>query len=86
MTRKKIYSQIAAFLDKDWNRAREYEKVFFENCMIPVSQITDLRLSYGKFSRMEGGNIIYFGENRNALHFHYVGVNPWDKFHFSILR
>ena len=86
MTRKQIYAQIATFLGKDWGKAREFEKIFYDNCCMPPSQITNLQLAFGKYSRCEGNEVIYYGENRNTLHFTYTGEKACDKFCFSILR
>ena len=86
MTRKQIYQQIAAFLGKDWRKAREFEQVFFDNCLIPNRQITSLQLTFGKWSKVKDGEVIYYGENRDTLHLIYIGKHPSEKYQFSILR
>lgn len=80
MTRKQIQAQIAAFTG-DWKTAERKAKVFDENCCVPLSQVTNIELSFGKYGDSHGN---YYGENRNTLHFHYT---TWDgeKYRFSIL-
>ena len=80
MTRKQIYQTIANFTG-DWKKAKEFERIFSDNCLISPRQITELRLSFGKNLAEDGR---YYGENRDTLHFAYAGKN--ETFYFSILR
>lgn len=80
MTRKQIQQQIASFTG-DWKTAARKAKVFDENCCVPLSQVKNIELSFGKYGDGHGN---YHGENRDTLHFHYT---TWggEKYRFSIL-
>lgn len=80
MTRKQIQQQIAAFTG-DWKTAARKAKVFDENCCVPLSQVTNIELSFGKYN---DGSMNYYGENRETLHFTYTTKDN-ERFHFSIL-
>ena len=80
MTRKQIQQQISAFTG-DWKTAARKAKVFDENCYVPLSQVKNIELSFGKYGDGHGN---YYGENRNTLHFHYT-TRDEEKYWFSIL-
>lgn len=80
MTRKQVYHHIANFMG-DWKKAKEYEAIFFDNCLIPNKQIADLQFAWGKY--LSHGK--YYGENRDTLHIFYTDKNS-DKYQFSIIR
>lgn len=80
MKRKQVQAQIAAFTG-DWKTAARKAKVFDENCCVPLSQVKNIDLAFGKYN---DGTMHYYGENRNTLHFTYY---TWDgeRYCFSIL-
>ena len=78
MTRKQIQQQIASFTG-DWKTAARKAKVFDENCCVPLSQVTNIELSFGHCTR----NGIR-QETHDTLQFHYT-TRDKEKYRFSIL-
>ena len=80
MTLKQIYNQIAAFTG-DWKSAMRKAKTFDHNCCVPLAQVTEIKLAFGKYN---DGSKHYYGENRDTLHFRYT-IKTGEKYNFSIL-
>lgn len=79
MTLKAIKNQIAAFTG-DWKNAKNKARVFDDNCLIPLSDVTGVNLSFGKFS---DGHCNYYGENKTVLNFDYTDKLK-NRYHFAI--
>ena len=81
MKRTQLYKQIATFT-RDIGRSKRAVKIFDANCAVPLSQVTSVSLSYGKYN---DGTMHYYGENKDTLHFKYEDTRG-NNFHFSILE
>lgn len=68
MTIQYICDRIAEFTGDKKKEAMRKAKVFRANCCVPLTEIKDLHLVFGKYSDSHGN---YYGENRDTLHFYY---------------
>ena len=85
MTLKEIRDEIAAFKDCSFTEATKKAETFRQNCCVPLTWIVSIRLSFGKYSRTENGEVVYYGENRDTLHIEYTD-REGDIHHFSIIE
>ena len=76
MKRIQIQRQIASFTG-DWKNAERKAEIFDANCLVPLSQVTSITLSYGRFSY--GDHAI----DKDTLYFHYT-TKDGEKLTFSI--
>lgn len=81
MTIQYICDRIAEFTGDKKKEAMRKAKSFRANCCVPLTEIKELRLSFGKYSDGHGN---YYGENRDTLHFYYKDSDG-DSHQFSIL-
>jgi len=84
MTLKEIRDEIAAFKDCSFTEATKKAETFRQNCCVPLTWVVSIRLSFGKYSRTENGEVVYYGENRDTLHIEYTD-REGDRHQFSIL-
>lgn len=84
MTLKEIRDEIAAFKDCSFTEAIKKAETFRQNCCVPLTWVVGIRLSFGKYSRTENGETVYYGENRDTLHIEYTD-REGDRHQFSIL-
>ncbi len=85
MTLKEIRDEIAAFKDCSFTEATKKAETFRQNCCVPLTWVVSIRLSFGKYSRTENGEVIYYGENRDTLHIEYTD-REGDRHQFSIIE
>ena len=85
MTLKEIRDEIAAFKDCSFTEATKKAETFRQNCCVPLTWVVSIRLSFGKYSRTENGEVVYYGENRDTLHFEYTD-REGDRHQFSIIE
>jgi hypothetical protein len=85
MTLKEIRDEIAAFKDCSFTEATKKVETFRLNCCVPLTWIVSIRLSFGKYSRTENGEVVYYGENRDTLHIEYTD-REGDRHQFSIIE
>ena len=80
MTIQYICDRIAEFTGYRKKEAMRKAKVFRKNCCVPLTEIKDLRLSFGRTEHKDGAAT----ENRDTLHFYYKDSDG-DSHQFSIL-
>ena len=85
MTLKEIRDEIAAFKDCSFTEATKKAETFRQNCCVPLTWVVSIRLSFGKYSRTENGEVVYYGENRDTLHIEYTD-REGDRHQFSIIE
>ena len=85
MTLKEIRDEIAAFKDCSFTEATKKAETFRQNCCVPLTWVVGIRLSFGKYSRTENGEVVYYGENRDTLHIEYTD-REGDRHQFSIIE
>jgi len=85
MTLKEIRDEIAAFKDCSFTEATKKAETFRQNCCVPLTWVVSIRLSFGKYSRTENGEVVYYGENRDTLHIEYTD-REGDCHQFSIIE
>jgi hypothetical protein len=85
MTLKEIRDEIAAFKDCSFTEATKKAETFRQNCCVPLTWVVSIRLSFGKYSRTENGETVYYGENRDTLHIEYTD-REGDRHQFSIIE
>lgn len=82
MTIQYICDRIAEFTGDKKKEAMRKAKRFRANCCVPLTEVEDFRLSFGKYGDGHGN---YYGENRDTLHFYYKDSDG-DSHQFSILE
>ena len=85
MTLKEIRDEIVAFKDCSFTEATKKAETFRQNCCVPLTWVVNIRLSFGKYSRTENGEVVYYGENRDTLHIEYTD-REGDRHQFSIIE
>jgi len=83
MTLKEIRDEIAAFTGDKKGEAMRKAKIFAQN--VSIANVCRLRLSFGKYSRTENGETVYYGENRDTLHIQWTDLDG-DQDTFSIIE
>lgn len=83
MTLKEIRDEIAAFTGDKKGEAMRKAKIFAHH--ISISHVCRIRLSFGQYSKVENGKTVYYGENRNTLHFQWTDLDG-DRDQFSIIE
>jgi hypothetical protein len=83
MTLKEIRDEIAAFTGDKKGEAMRKAKIFAHH--ISISHVCRIRLSFGQYSKVENGKVVYYGENRNTLHFQWTDLDG-DRDQFSIIE
>lgn len=84
MSLKEIRDQIADFKSCSLKEATQNAQTFRANCCVPLTQVVDIRLSFGKYSRTKDGKVEYYGENRDVLNFVYYDRDG-ERHNFSII-
>lgn len=85
MTLKEVRDIIAEFTGDKKSEAMRKAKIFREHCCVPLTCVVSIRLSFGKYSRSENNEIVYYGENRDTLHFEYTDREGYRN-QFSIIE
>lgn len=83
MTLKEIRDEIAAFTGDNKSDAMAKARVFAHH--ISIANVCRIRLSFGKYSRTENGETVYYGENRDTLHIKWTDLDG-DSDTFSIIE
>ena len=83
MTLKEIRDEIAAFTGDNKSDAMAKAKIFAHH--ISIANVCRIRLSFGKYSRTENGEVVYYGENRDTLHIQWIDQDG-DSDTFSIIE
>jgi hypothetical protein len=83
MTLKEIRDEIAAFTGDNKSDAMAKAKIFAHH--ISIANVCRIRLSFGKYSRTENGETVYYGENRDTLHIKWIDQDG-DSDTFSIIE
>ena len=81
MTIRYICDRIAEFTGDKKKEAMRKAKIFRANCRVPLTEIKDLHLAFGKNSDSHGN---YYGENRDTLHFYYKNSDG-ETYAFTIM-
>ena len=84
MSLKEIRDQIADFKSCSLKEATQNAQTFRANCYVPLTQVVDIQLSFGKYSRTKDGKVEYYGENRDVLNFVYYDRDG-ERHNFSII-
>lgn len=66
MNIQELRDKIVAFTGDKKREAMRKAKIFASH--ISLRHVSDIRLSFGKYSRTENGKVVYYGENRDTLH------------------
>ncbi len=82
MTIQYICDRIAEFTGDKKSEAMRKAKIFRKNCCVPLTEIKELHLSFGKYIDRYGND---YGENRDTLHFYYKDSDGQEHV-FSILE
>lgn len=83
MTLKEIRDEIAAFTGDKKGEAMRKAKIFAQH--ISIAHVCRIRLSFGKYSRTENGEMVYYDENRDTLHIQWTDQDG-DSDTFSIIE
>lgn len=84
MTLQELSDQIREFTGDTRGEAKRKAKIFADHISLRhVSEI--VRISYGQYSRTENGEVVYYGENRDTLHFRWTDLDG-DSDTFSIIE
>jgi hypothetical protein len=83
MTLKEVRDEIAAFTGDKKGEAMRKAKIFAHH--ISINHVCRIRLSFGQYSKVENGKTVYYGENRDTLHFEYTD-REGDRHQFSIVE
>lgn len=84
MTLKEIRDEIAEFTGSSLTDATRRAQTFIKNCCVPLTWVVSIRLSFGKYSKAENNEVVYYGENRDTLNFDYTD-REGDRHHFAII-
>lgn len=84
MTLKEIRDEIADFKSCSLKEATQNAQTFRHHRCVPLSQVVDIRLSFGKYSRSKAGKVEYYGENRDILNIVYYDRDG-ERHEFSII-
>lgn len=84
MTLNELRDKIAAFTGDKKREAMRKAKIFASH--ISLRHVSDVEIiGYGKYSRTENGEVVYYGENRDTLHFRWTDLEG-DSDQFSIIE
>ena len=83
MTLREIRDEIAAFTGDKKGEAMRKAKIFAHH--ISIAHVCRIRLSFGKYSRTENGETVYYGENRDTLQIQWTDLDG-DSDTFSIIE
>lgn len=70
MTLQELRDEIAAFTGDKKSEAMRKARIFAHH--ISLRHVCRVRLGFGKYSKTVNGETVYYGENRNTLHFFYT--------------
>lgn len=83
MTLQEVADQIADFTGDTKGEAKRKAKIMAHH--ISLRHVLDIRLRFGKYSRTENGEVVYYGENRDTLHIEWCDLLG-NRYTFSIIE